>query len=1196
MKHSKRLLAALCAFAVAFSAFAAVNPFSSVADGGSGASEYKNGDVIFESGYDGAKIGAGRGKELHGHYSDMLPVMDGENFVIRSDKSWADHNYLYLGADYKTDKTAVAAQSITVKEGDVFTVEFKYKLVTKDATAFNSNFQMGICTTIPADYDVNYNTSRSNPQIIASADTADTDGWATYKGVFTVYEITKTGETPLDKLAIYTTMVHGREVYFDDVKVTYGGEAASVVFESDYNSAKIPEDNWAGNFTAFNSDMLPKADPDNSANTAIRLLKSGADYSYLYLGADYKGGSNEVAAQAMTVKKGDVFTVEFKYKVKTAGTRDDFRLGICTTVPATQTISKDEDNWANNKYIKNEELVLSGKPAVTSDWVSVKTVYTVGDIEKTPSTAGNPDVSINKLAIFAAMYHGAEIYIDDVKVTRGSGEETDKVIYDYDFTGAKECGDCWAGLQSSSGNAITVKEPGNATNMVLKNVSGVWGHGALLIGSKMNTNAANVSTAIKAEKGASYKVEFDYNLAGSNGVAYEVGIGVGPSSGHDDDQGPAYSIKQPILSYPAGTTFDGTWKKAEAIIEIPEDADFSNGEYLQLYFQNGQNGSGVYYYDNVKVTKLAKKDKGDYLANTDYEKAFTSGVRSAKPFTSHSNDALPVKDPDDTSNTVLEVLKNTSDHSYIYLGPDYASKSEVTKNSITAEPQAAYSIEFDYKIKEVDASGRHSSFKMGFCLAAPNTTEGQDQWGNNTKYSNFEAIFDNSTVAATDGWAHYSANYIIPSGADLTETNKLAIYITMYHGLKIYVDNVKVKKIDFVYTIKFDTNGGEKLEPLTGMPGDSYTLPETAVKEGCQFIGWFEDKDFTKPAESGTFSEEVKTIYAQFKKTQYIQSFEDEWANQPMVRSDWFEHLFVYNTSRKAGSVWESWSQWTDTSSTSYTFNPDGVRSGEGSIYGFVDGSPRVFTFLCKEPLVVGEEYTLSYWVKLEDYTIPGVFEIWFNNGDWNSGKLRTAVDWNTNKARSIRTNVNLSAMKDNMGEWLEVKVDFVANGKFVGLGVPPYSTCYIDDACITLKSADESISRTIDGEGLKFDEWFGQGAGDSLVYTPKDDTEEIIKIKYAPLEGLANDGNGILSGTAGDIFNGFNDSYLESVDNDNNKSEGGKKKYVVTKKRRKTAAVEPEYEEYFPTEVLIIAGAVLVAAGAVVTIVVIKKRKKKLQ
>lgn len=1185
MKKSKRLLAALCAFAVAFSAFAVAVPFFSAADESAGATVYKDGDVIFESGYDDAKTD-GTPATFHKFYSDMLPVNDSGNVVIKSNKSWSDHNYLFLGADYKSDSAAVAAQSITVKEGDTYTIEFKYKL---EGTSTNDNFQMGICTTVPATFNTSYNGNRSNTQVIATKETAATEGWVTYKETFTVYAIEKAGETPMDKLAIYTTMVHGRTVWFDDVKVTMGGSAKSVIFESGYDDAKIITDNWAGNFTAFNSDMLTMKDPDDASNTAVRLKKVGADYSYLYPGADYKNGRNEVAAQSITVAAGDVYTVEFKYKIKTAGTNAGFKLGICTTVPATQTISKAEDTWGNNKYIENEELVLSGIPAVTDDWVSVKTVYTVYSISKTPETAGNPNVPLNKLAIFASMYHGCELYIDDVKITRGSGEETDKVIYENDFSSAVIKSDVWGGFANSCGNVFPIADPDNTSNTVLTNVSGVWGHGALLIGAKMQTNDANKATAIKAEKGAKYRVEFDYKLSGSNYVAYEVGIGVGPNSGQGVDQGPAYSLKQPILSYPAGTSYDGTWKNAATEFEIPEDADFSNGEYLQLYFQNGH--GGTYYFDNVKITKLAKKQGGDLLADNDYQKAFTSTTRPSNSFTTAGSDVLPVKESG--SNIALEIKKLTSDYAYIYLGANYVSKSEVTNNSITAEDKSAYSIEFDYKMIETDANGRNSNFKMGFCLVGANTVSGTDTWGNNTRYSNADVLFDNSTASATDGWAHYSGNYIVPSGTDLSETDKLAIFMTMYHGWTIYIDNVKVKKIDFVYTVKFDTNGGSAVDPITGMPGEAFTLPDAPVKTGCEFMGWYEDTDFTVPAENLTFEEEIKTLYARFKKTQYIQSFEDTWAKKPIVMSDWFEHLFVYNTSRQAGSVWESWSKWTGTSSTTKEFDPDGVRTGSGSVYGNVDGSSRIFTLFLDEPLIVGEEYTLSYWVKMEDYTIAGMFEIWFNNGEQNSGKMRTAIDWPANKSRSIRT-ISTSTMKEYFGEWIEVKVDFTANGKWVGIGVPPYTQCYIDDACVTLKSADESLSRTIDGEGLKFEEWYDESAGDKLVYVPKDDTEEIIKIAYAPLEGLfasENSDNSIGSGTSG--YDSY-DNIISDTSN-GNKTESGKKKKVVVKKKKNTAvSSEDEYEYYFPTWgiVLIAVGAVL-AAGAVVTVIVVKKRRK---
>ena len=243
--------------------------------------------------------------------------------------------------------------------------------------------------------------------------------------------------------------------------------------------------------------------------------------------------------------------------------------------------------------------------------------------------------------------------------------------------------------------------------------------------------------------------------------------------------------------------------------------------------------------------------------------------------------------------------------------------------------------------------------------------------------------------------------------------------------------------------------------------------------------------------------------------------------------------------------------------------------------------------------MVVGEKYTVSFWVKLVDYTLPGNFELWFNNGDWNSGKLRNPVDWEGG-VRST-TVLNTSTMRDYKEEWIEVKFDFTALGKFIGIGVPGLTECYIDDARITLSSADESYVRTTEGKGKKFEDWYSQSDSDGDKYVPIEEKDEPIIIRYAVLEGLDAD----INAENGDnsVSNDTNyqdtDKTENSGDSSGNKQSGGKKTVRVKMKKKKTQT-GTENSSAFPIWLIVIAGvSVLVVAAGVVSAVVITKKRK---
>ncbi|MFA7530002.1 MAG: InlB B-repeat-containing protein, partial [Bacilli bacterium] len=50
-----------------------------------------------------------------------------------------------------------------------------------------------------------------------------------------------------------------------------------------------------------------------------------------------------------------------------------------------------------------------------------------------------------------------------------------------------------------------------------------------------------------------------------------------------------------------------------------------------------------------------------------------------------------------------------------------------------------------------------------------------------------------------------------------------------------------------VYTVAFETNGGSAIDPVSVNHGAKVEEPETPIREGFEFTGWFIDEDLTDP-------------------------------------------------------------------------------------------------------------------------------------------------------------------------------------------------------------------------------------------------------------------------------------------------------------------------------------------------------------
>lgn len=612
--NMKKLTALASAFAVAISAMATGAAAVSAESGAAAASnktvEYAESEVLFDYGYDEATTYTDCW-DAHtiftACYSDAWPAVEtDDNVAISLKRGYTAETFVYLGAKYTGNKNTVTAQSISVKKGESYTIDFKYKI---SGVGTEAEFDFGVCTTMPANHSGNdgYNYNYVNKSVILSGiQSAGTDGWVNAKVTYTVGDITALEDGTLcDQLAIYWHKGKGLQGWIDDVKVTkntlYSGEQLAY---NDFSTSDINAPAYSGVFTVSSSDMLPRLDPDDSSNNVMECRKSSTNYSYLYFGAEYRDGRAVMADQLITVKEGEQYAIELKYKLirGNAENLDFFDIGICTVT--SNLYDYDLDQWGNNKNYSNaKNFVTKDTAAATDGWVTYRTVYTVPEIKQTANSENMDKLAVN--CHIANDYY--KIYIDDVSVCKVSSVgviSSDTVISDTDFSGATiyknqwdmldSCGDCWP-----------VADPDNEGKKVIKYTGSTSNNGMIFAGSSMTHNNNTAKEAIAAKAGAAYKVTFSYK---ANGIGpLEIGVRVRKTSenayNHSDRFNGSY--QEAILSYEAESAIAmENYETVTGIVKIPANTDFSAwGDKLGLYLKG--NAGITVYINHLTFEELA---------------------------------------------------------------------------------------------------------------------------------------------------------------------------------------------------------------------------------------------------------------------------------------------------------------------------------------------------------------------------------------------------------------------------------------------------------------------------------------------------------------------------------------------------------------------------------------------------------------
>jgi uncharacterized repeat protein (TIGR02543 family) len=91
------------------------------------------------------------------------------------------------------------------------------------------------------------------------------------------------------------------------------------------------------------------------------------------------------------------------------------------------------------------------------------------------------------------------------------------------------------------------------------------------------------------------------------------------------------------------------------------------------------------------------------------------------------------------------------------------------------------------------------------------------------------------------------------------------------------------------YTISFETNGGNTIEPIIQEYNSVLTLPNTPIKEGFVFEGWYQDQEFLIPVDTYQIPAINSTLYAKWlveNKSIKIGGMNDENINHVITDSN----------------------------------------------------------------------------------------------------------------------------------------------------------------------------------------------------------------------------------------------------------------------------------------------------------------------
>ncbi len=453
---------------------------------------------------------------------------------------------------------------------------------------------------------------------------------------------------------------------------------------------------------------------------------------------------------------------------------------------------------------------------------------------------------------------------------------------------------------------------------------------------------------------------------------------------------PEYDAKYPeLIAYPG-----------QKIVGFPtEDPAMVGQEFVGWYYDTAfTKRVDPNVAPNESCDVYAKWGKGNFIV--DFDDFDKTGPSARAKF---------VTDPV-TGNNYLDwhvgwASTNTSDTNTLYC--TYLNKLG-THYTVIADNE--YTVTFKYKLLE------------GTVTVGAVTHLKQNGWGERAQQKNGEAPTVVLNKVDPDKWQ--TASFTFTAKPLSAEASYLSLGIAN-HG-HVLVDDIVITS-DFntmnIYgsAIIFDTNGGKKLNPISGQPGSKIDMP-TPSKPGYKFLGWYLDKDFTQKFTETVYGTETVNVIAKWQLGKYAEGFED------------FPNAIKGQAISGAYSIYNS---------NTAGYDKANVRSGETSLFrkGNAAGVKAFTTTRSSElELTVGETYTLEMYVKPTSIgDAAGVI---------NMISMPSYIGINTPSATTPVAKI--ADLKE--GEWNKVTYTFTADSKFIGISSSAGNDMYIDDISVTLK------------------------------------------------------------------------------------------------------------------------------------------------
>ena len=643
-------------------------------------------------------------------------------------------------------------------------------------------------------------------------------------------------------------------------------------------------------------------------NGYLEYTQSSNTLGVIRLGHTYE--QKNMTYTPITVTAGKTYMIEFDMRVNAAQwvvknnetstakwPAQDLLMGVAVG-PATTSLDIAYTDYrdSNTANLKVFETLAANTKVVSSDWegnvdgwVHRKWVYTVPE---------DCNLSANNaLQLFFAAGQRCAVSIDNVKVSTNELITSSKLSYN-DYSTAVLSSEGTRdeyNFTRSSLSALPDVDPLDSNNKTIGYKQWVYDKGAVYLGAKYAAGQETaIEDAIKAEAGATYLVQYDYYTEGkvNSTAGLKMYLTVGKTV-LDQEQYSKNSISyeadaaQLLLNYAQNTDLAmSDWKRNNiAIITIPEDATFENGQYLMFYVTGGGQGTdrAHIYFDNIKVSKVTKTE----VIETEDKVLFESNYDGVTHY-DNCPDGAKVNNTDwyrilagqlftqkIDGNGYLEYTQGDNTLGVIRLGHTYEQKS-MTYTPITVTAGKTYVIEFDMRVNAAQWVVKNnetgsaiwpagSDLLMGVAVG-PATTSLNIAYAayrdsNTADLKVFESLAQSSKVVSTDwegnkdGWVHREWIYTVPEDCNLSTNNALQLFFAGGQRCAVSIDNIKVIEqcagVNVFYSVDNKT---------TNTYNSDGKIPYNAMLDSAEntAMRWYTDAAHTKAFISGDYERQSK--------------------------------------------------------------------------------------------------------------------------------------------------------------------------------------------------------------------------------------------------------------------------------------------------------------------------------------------------